>query len=42
MWDVRKKEISYVLKGHQDTLTGLRLSNDGSYLLSNAMDNTGN
>ncbi|CAH1757245.1 8756_t:CDS:10 [Entrophospora sp. SA101] len=41
VWDVRKKEISYVLKGHQDTITGLRLSNDGSYLLSNAMDNTG-
>ena len=30
----------YVLKGHLDTISGLRLSPDGSYLLSNGMDNT--
>lgn len=30
----------YKLKGHTDTITGLSLSPDGSYILSNAMDNT--
>lgn len=29
----------YRLKGHTDTVTGVSLSPDGSYLLSNAMDN---
>lgn len=28
------------LVGHRDSVTGLSLSPDGSYLLSNAMDNT--
>lgn len=28
------------LKGHSDTITGLRVSPDGSHLLSNSMDNT--
>jgi len=28
------------LEGHEDTVTGIRLSPDGSYLLTNAMDNT--
>lgn len=28
------------MRGHTDTVTGLSLSPDGSYLLSNAMDNT--
>lgn len=40
VWDVRKKEILYTLRGHTDTVTGLRLSADGSYLLSNSMDNS--
>ncbi|CAB4472665.1 unnamed protein product [Rhizophagus irregularis] len=39
-WDLRKKAHAYILKGHQDTISGIRLSPDGSYLLSNAMDNT--
>lgn len=29
------------MEGHTDTVTGLALSPDGSYLLSNGMDNTG-
>ena len=29
------------MRGHTDTVTGFRLSPDGSFLLSNAMDNTG-
>ncbi|CAG8471156.1 33_t:CDS:10 [Diversispora eburnea] len=41
VWDLRKKVISYVLKGHQDTISGMKLSPDGSYLLSNGMDDTG-
>ena len=39
-WDARKRSIVYELKGHRDCVTGLRLSPDGRYLLSNAMDNT--
>lgn len=41
VWDLRKDdEPSLQLKGHSDTVTGLRLSPDGSHLLSNSMDNT--
>jgi Prp8 binding protein len=32
--------VSYSLTGHDDTITGTALSPDGSYILSNAMDNT--
>lgn len=32
--------MEYFLASHGDTITGLSLSNDGSYLLSNAMDMT--
>ena len=28
------------MKGHSDTVTGMSLSPDGSYLLTNAMDNS--
>lgn len=40
VWDLRKNALLYRLKGHADTITGLSLSPDGSYLLSNAMDST--
>jgi Prp8 binding protein len=41
VWDLRKDdEPAMVLKGHGDTLTGIRVSPDGSHLLSNAMDGT--
>ncbi|KAJ3413450.1 hypothetical protein HDV05_008019 [Chytridiales sp. JEL 0842] len=40
VWDLRKGAVSYELRGHLDTITGLRLSPDGGFLLSNAMDNT--
>jgi len=33
-------EVSFSLNGHSDTLTSLRLSPDGSYLMSNAMDSS--
>jgi len=32
--------VEYTLENHTDTITGLSVSNDGSYLLSNAMDMT--
>lgn len=40
VWDLRKNEVLLTLQGHTDTITGLRLSPDGSYVLSNAMDNS--
>merc|ERR1712166_1435858 len=36
-WDKRKNDVAFVLSGHTDTITSLRLSPDGSYLMSNAM-----
>lgn len=39
-WDLRTDEVSYELKGHGDTVTGLKLSPDCSKLLSNGMDHT--
>ncbi|KAI8381094.1 WD40-repeat-containing domain protein [Radiomyces spectabilis] len=40
VWDLRKKAVAYTLSGHLDTISGMSLSPDGSYLLSNSMDNT--
>ncbi|XP_075742132.1 U5 small nuclear ribonucleoprotein 40 kDa protein-like [Rhipicephalus microplus] len=37
---MRKKAVLYRMVGHLDTITGLCLSPDGSYILSNSMDNT--
>jgi phage-related protein len=37
VWDLRKVEVAMTLKGHTDTVTGLRVSPDGTHLLSNAM-----
>lgn len=31
----------FKMSGHTDSVTGFRLSPDGSFVLSNAMDNTG-
>jgi len=36
--DLRKRALDYVLFGHTDTITGISLSQDGSYLLTNSMD----
>jgi WD40 repeat protein len=41
VWDIRKNALLYRMKGHIDCPTGLSLSPDGSYVASNAMDNTG-
>ncbi|KAL1447977.1 hypothetical protein MTO96_006549 [Rhipicephalus appendiculatus] len=40
VWDMRKNAVLYRMMGHLDTITGLSLSPDGSYILSNSMDNT--
>jgi Prp8 binding protein len=40
VWDLRKGSKAFSMAGHTDTVTGLRLSPDGHFLLSNAMDNT--
>jgi Prp8 binding protein len=40
IYDVRKNAIENTLIGHTDTITGIALSNDGNYLVSNSMDCT--
>ena len=40
VWDLRREEISMSLTGHSDSITGMRVSPDGSHLLTNSMDNT--
>jgi Prp8 binding protein len=40
IYDIRKRATENVLIGHTDTITGLALSNDGNYLLSNSMDHS--
>lgn len=40
VWDVRTESVLYSLEGHNDTVTGIKLSPDGDYLCSNSMDNT--
>ncbi|WAR18097.1 SNR40-like protein [Mya arenaria] len=40
VWDLRKNDVLYRMRGHSDTVTGMHLSPDGSYLLTNSMDNT--
>lgn len=38
--NLHQNKVDFVLCGHTDTITGLSLSNNGKYLLSNSMDNT--
>nr|TKS05794.1 hypothetical protein D5086_0000129580 [Populus alba] len=38
VWDIRKGEVTMTLEGHQDMITSMQLSPDGSYLLTNGMD----
>lgn len=40
VWDLRKNEVAMRLLGHTDTITGMQLSPNGSYLLTNSMDCT--
>ncbi len=39
-YDVRKNAVENSLIGHVDTVTGIAISNDGNYLISNSMDQT--
>ncbi len=41
VWDLRNNELCYEMAGHMDTITGLEVSPNGHYLLSNSMDDTG-
>ncbi|RPB20838.1 U5 snRNP complex subunit [Terfezia boudieri ATCC MYA-4762] len=38
VWDLRKRALVYIFRGHQDTITSLSVSPDGQSLLSNSMD----
>ncbi|KAG0470871.1 hypothetical protein HPP92_017571 [Vanilla planifolia] len=40
VWDLRRNEVTMTLQGHGDMITGMQLSPDGSYLLTNGMDCT--
>jgi len=40
VYDRRNKQVLSTLEGHTDTITGMRLSPNGAYLLSNSMDNS--
>ncbi|KMZ74558.1 putative WD-repeat protein [Zostera marina] len=40
VWDLRRNEKIITLQGHSDMMTGMQLSPDGSYLLTNSMDST--
>jgi len=39
-WDLRRGAVVTAMAGHTDTVTSLRVSPDGNFLLSNAMDNS--
>lgn len=38
--NLRKNEVEFGLLGHTDSITGISVSHNGNYLVSNAMDNT--
>lgn len=40
VYDLRKNKVLYTMPGHFDTITGLSLSPDGNFVLSNSMDNS--
>jgi len=37
-WDRRQGMVSFTMQGHRDTVTGIKVSPDGTKLLSNGMD----
>jgi len=39
-FDIRTGRLMYSLLGHRDSVTGMELSPDGNFLLTNGMDNT--
>jgi Prp8 binding protein len=38
--NLKTQQVEYSLYGHKDTVTGLRLSHNGKFLLSNSVDHT--
>jgi Prp8 binding protein len=40
VWDLRKEAVHQTLVGHGDSVTGMALNENGSFLLTNSMDNT--
>lgn len=40
VFDMKQREHTLTLEGHTDSITGIDVSNDGNFLLSNGMDNT--
>lgn len=40
VYDLRKNDVIFEMVGHFDSITGLALSPDGNFVLSNSMDNT--
>jgi Prp8 binding protein len=40
VWDLRTNALLFKLKGHTDTVTGMSVSPDGSYVMSNGMDSS--
>lgn len=39
-WDLRNQQIALTMEGHSDTVTGMKLNQEGTHLLTNSMDNT--
>ena len=40
VWDLRMEAVRLELRGHGDSVTGMALNRDGTFLLTNSMDNT--
>ena len=40
VWDLRMQQVRLELRGHGDCVTGMALHPNGSFLLTNSMDNT--
>lgn len=40
VWDLRMEKVSFELRGHGDSVTGMALHPNGKSLLTNSMDNT--
>jgi len=40
VFDLKEREHTFSLEGHADSITGVDVSHDGNFLLSNSMDNT--
>ena len=39
-FDIASDQIEEIIEGHQDTISSLEISHDGTYLMSNSFDET--